>query len=197
MGRADYLVKACMGLLALVFAAAIPVEASAKIFYSREGAFKLAFPKADKVRRKHLFVKGDQRTLIERSCRCRAPAKLLTVYVGERQGSVLGYAYIDTHRVRTLPETFMVVIDPRGKVSAVHILAFHEPPEYMPRPGWLARLKGRRARVGGGKPLAGIAGATLSATAINTAVRKILTTHAVLRVAPVTPKAGQKVARGR
>ncbi|MCJ7726406.1 MAG: hypothetical protein MUP76_08490, partial [Acidimicrobiia bacterium] len=40
--------------------------------------------------------------------------------------------FIETHQVRTLPETILIVINPEGRVRGVHMLAFHEPPEYGP-----------------------------------------------------------------
>lgn len=130
-----------LGLLAAV---GLPRPVEAKVFYSRAGAMKLAFPRATSVERKHIYPTTEQLARIAKLCRCKPPGKLLTVYVGHRDGKTLGYAYIDTHRVRTLPETFMVVLDPSGKVQGVHILAFHEPPEYMPPPRWLAQFQGRR-----------------------------------------------------
>lgn len=162
-------------LLTFLLLAGASAPTSAKVFHSREGAFKLAFPRADKVERKHVFLTAAQRKQIQQTCRCRYEAKLLTVYVGKRGGATLGYAYIETHRVRTLSETFMVVLDLKGAVSGVHILAFHEPPEYMPRSGWLAQFRGRTGR--GGKAIAGLAGATMSAHAIMKGVARILATH--------------------
>lgn len=177
--RCRALLALSCGLLAL---AGLPAQSEAKVFYSRAGAMKLAFPQATRVERRHIYPTADQLATMGKICRCKPPGKLLTVYVGHRDGKTLGYAYIDTHRVRTLPETFMVVLDASGKVQAVHILAFHEPPEYQPPPRWLAQFKGRRGgqdlRVRGG--IAGLAGSTLSAYAITGATRRILVIHSVL-----------------
>jgi hypothetical protein len=95
---------------------------------------------------------------------------------------VLGYAIIDTHLVRTLPETFMVVLTPDGAVRRVEILAFHEPPEYAPTGGWLRQFEGRALdddlRLRGG--IQGITGATLSATAMTAGVRRALALFQVI-----------------
>lgn len=170
-------------LFGLLACTAFPRPVEAKVFYSRAGAMKLAFPQATRVERRHIYPTAEQLATISKFCRCKAPGKLLTVYVGHRDATTLGYAYIDTHRVRTLPETFMVVLDAAGKVVAVHILAFHEPPEYLPPPRWLAQFKGRKSqgrdlRVRSG--IAGLAGSTLSAYAITGATRRILVIHSVL-----------------
>ncbi len=47
------------------------------------------------------------------------------------------------HKVRTLRETLMIVVDPEGKIARVEVLAFGEPAEYMPRAKWYAGLVGR------------------------------------------------------
>lgn len=151
----------------------------AEVFHSRQGALKLAFPQADAVKRKHVFLREAQRQQIAELSGARLEAKLLTVYAGYKNGRLLGHAFIDTHTVRTLPETFMVVISAAGEVTRVQILAFHEPREYLPPPKWLEQFHRRRydsARSG----IAGIAGSTLSAHAITRATRKILAIHKVI-----------------
>jgi hypothetical protein len=104
------------------------------------------------------------------------------VYVGERQGQLLGYAVIDTHVVRTLPETFMTVLHPDGRVNAVHILAFHEPQEYLPAPGWLAQFKDKALSptLTMRRDIAGIAGATMSAFAVTAGIRRVLALYEVV-----------------
>ena len=46
------------------------------------------------------------------------------ILVAEQAGRVLGYAVIDVHNVRTLPEAFMVVLSPEGEVRSLRLLAF-------------------------------------------------------------------------
>lgn len=156
--------------------------ASAKIFYSKEGALKLAFPRADRVEPRHLFLTSEQAHRIERLAQASVKSRLVTVYVGYRQGKLLGFAIIDTHVVRTLPETFLVVLNPRGRIDAVHVLAFHEPQEYMPPAGWLRQFRGRSLSPGLRirQEVAGIAGATMSAHAMTAGIRKVLAIFEVL-----------------
>ena len=68
---------------------------------------------------------------------------LFTFYVGKENGKVLGYAAIETENVRTKPETLMIVLTPEGELRNVYMLAFHEPPEYMPPERWFDLLKNR------------------------------------------------------
>ena len=137
---------------------------------------RLAFAGADSVARRDLFLSNAQVTRAEALARSPLASPLVTVYTGLRSDSTLGYAFIDTHTVRTLPETIMVVVSPRGRVQAVYVLAFHEPAEYAAPPRWLHQfdrwtLTGESNQRG---DIAGITGATLTANSIAAAVRRTL-----------------------
>lgn len=168
-------------LLAALFAAAAE-PAPAVVFHSREAALKLAFPEADRAEARDFFLTAAQRTEIEAAARSKVESDLVTVHVGHRGDELLGYAIFDTHIVRTLPETFLIVIAPDGAIRATHVLAFHEPLDYLPGERWLAQFAGRRAadelRLGRG--IDGITGSTLTAQAVSDAIRRALALHAVL-----------------
>jgi hypothetical protein len=92
------------------------------------------------------------------------------------------YAYFDTHRVRTEPETVMIVVDANGAISKIEILSFNEPTDYFPKRRWLDQFLGRHldnelSLKGAIHPMSG---ASLTSTAIVNASRKILAIHKVL-----------------
>ncbi len=114
-----------------------------------------------------MFILTDeQKATIEKRARAPLESQLWRVHVGWKGSEFLGYAVLDTHVVRTLPETFMVVMAPDGAVRRVEILAFYEPPEYVPPARWKQQFEGRRLdddlRLG--DSIQGITGSTLSAT---------------------------------
>ena len=109
---------------------------------------------------------------------------LVTRYTGrDADGKIVGTAYFDTHRVRTLEETLMVVVGADGRVARVEILAFGEPPEYLPKKGWLGQFAGHALdeELSVKRGIRGITGATLSSQAATDAVRRILAIHEALR----------------
>jgi hypothetical protein len=152
------------------------------VFLAKDEALAAAFPEADRVESRVVILTDEQQAAVERLARAPLESKLWTLHVGWRGGEVLGYAIIDSHIVRTLPEAFMVVLDPQGKVRRVEVLAFYEPPEYLPPPRWREQFKDRildddlKLRRG----IQGITGATLSAIAMTAGVRRALALHAVL-----------------
>ena len=166
-------------LLLAVFAA---VNAQAKVFYSQSEALELAFPRAEKVASNTFILDDDQVERIESLAKCELDSKLVKIYTGMREGEVLGYALIDVHNVRTLPEAFMIVLSPAGEVRSLRVLAFHEPLEYKPTSRWYAQFDNQSIeaplRVGG--DIHGVVGATLSAHATTRGVRRALAYYEIL-----------------
>ncbi len=165
--------------LAVVLTATAP---SAKVFLAKDEALALAFPGADRVEERVFILTDAQKAEVEKLARARLDTQLWTIHVGWRGGAPVGYAVIDTHVVRTLPETCMVVISPAGEVERVEILAFNEPPEYAPTERWLHQFDGKELDEGLKMrgDVQGITGATLTATATIAAVRRALALHTVL-----------------
>jgi len=112
-------------------------------------------------------------------------------FVATRDGVLVGSAYVDTHRVRTLRESVLVVVDPAQRVQRIEVLSFAEPEDYLPRGAWYAQFLGRRLddELNLKRGIRGITGATLTARATTSAVRRVLAVHQVLNgPPPETPK---------
>lgn len=168
-----------MTVVALSVLAVAP--ATAKVFFSKKSALAEAFPGADAVDQVNLFLSAADAEAITASAGTPWPNRLTNAYVGRKGGAVLGYAFIDTHRVRSLDETLMIVVRPEGTIERVLMLAFHEPAEYLPSGRWMAQFIGRALdrsmsmRTG---EIDGISGATLTARAVTASVRRVLALHA-------------------
>lgn len=169
-------------LLVLLLPLAIPNRAAATVYHSRSEALDLAFPGADRIETRTHVLNEEQVERIQRISRGEVESKLVKVYIGMKGNEVLGYAFIDTHTVRTMPEAFMVVLAPNGVVRSLRVLAFYEPREYQPSDRWYAQFEqkagGQSLRVGG--DIHGIAGATLSARATTRGVRRALAFYEIL-----------------
>jgi len=174
-------------VLALMGATHGASVARATVFHAKDEALALAFPGSDRVEDRAVILTDEQKAAVEKRAHAPLESQLWTVYVGWRGTELLGYAVIDTHTVRTLPETAMVVLSPSGEVRRVEILAFYEPPEYMPPERWTRQFDGRHLDddLKLGAAVHGITGATLSATALTAAVRRVLALYAVLSEAGV------------
>ena len=165
--------------LALLFVA---VPAFAKVFYSQSEALKLAFPDAERIEDHTYVLTDDQAERVTALAEAPLETKLVKLYRGYRGDQLLGYAVIDVHTVRTMPEAFMVVLTPEGVVRSVRVLAFHEPLDYLPNDRWYAQFSDKslesQLRLGG--DIHAVVGATLSARATTRGVRRALAYYQVL-----------------
>ncbi|HEY4594500.1 MAG TPA: FMN-binding protein, partial [Thermoanaerobaculia bacterium] len=107
---------------------------------------------------------------------------LVSYYTAVRGGQPAGTAYFDTHKVRTLPETLMIVVDPQGKVSRVEVLSFAEPEDYLPPNRWYGQFAGQGLGddLALGRHIRNVTGASLTARATTEAVRRVLALHQVI-----------------
>lgn len=156
--------------------------ARAKVFLTVDEALRLAFPGA-KVERRTLYLTEAQQERAEGLAGVEVRSRLVHAYAATSGGRAAGTAYFDTHRVRTLPETVMVVLDAAGKVRRVEVLSFAEPPDYLPGGAWYGQFAGREldGRLALKRDIRPITGATLTARATTAAVRRVLAVHRVLR----------------
>lgn len=140
----------------------------------------MAFPQT-KPERRTAFLTDDQAKAVEQAARAKLDSKVWTYYVA---GSTT--AYFESHLVRTMNETVMVVVGADGKVAFVEILSFAEPDDYIASKRWLAQFPGRKLdddlvlRRG----LRGITGASLTAEAVARSVRRVLAVHQALNPSP-------------
>ena len=161
--RVHLLIAAVLAGAALLGAA----PARARVLMTQKDALAIAFPGAAKA--------------VETAARSRLPSKVWTYYVA---GSTT--AYFESHLVRTMNETVMVVVGAGGEVRFVEILSFIEPDEYMASKRWLDQLSGRRLddELALRRGLRNIAGASLTAEAVTRSVRRALAVHQVLNAKP-------------
>jgi hypothetical protein len=167
---------------ALVLAGANLVSvAAATVLITVEEAVALAFQDAATTR-ETLFLTDEQISRVATAGGGELPGAMVTRFVAMTDGQPVGYAYLDTHRVRTLPETLMVVLEPDGGVRRVEVVVFREPIEYIPRDSWYGQFEGERLsdELALKRDIRPVTGATLTARATTEAVRRVLAIHAVM-----------------
>lgn len=160
--------------------ALFPLTLRAEVFLSAEEALRLAFPQGV-FARETLYLTAHQREAASRMAKGPVPG-IVTRFRVTLNDKVLAFAYLDTHRVRTLPETVLVILNAEGAVQRVEILRFDEPRDYLPRSSWYRQFNGttqeRPPELG--NTIRPVTGATLTAHATTEAVRRVLALHRVL-----------------
>jgi Na+-translocating ferredoxin:NAD+ oxidoreductase RnfG subunit len=168
--------------LLVTLAAMLPATAAGRVLYGKKEALAQVFPDADRIEKITTILTDEQLAKVRELSGAEGEDKIVTWHVGHRGDQVLGYAYFESHTVRTLPETLLVVVAPSGEVRNLLLLAFYEPPEYEPSERWLGQFDaaklGPDLRVA--RRIHGITGATLTARAVTRGVRKALALYQVL-----------------
>jgi hypothetical protein len=170
----------------VVLAAGVAAPAAARLLETRDAALRRLFGAGARFEARVAWLTPALAESVTSLAHVRCDATPITYWVATRNDSVLGHAYLDTRTVRTMPATFLVVIDAQHAVSALEVLAFHEPPDYLPPRRWLARLCGRRLAPAGrtSDRVDAISGATLSSRAAHDAAALALAIDRTLGTLP-------------
>ena len=142
---------------------------------TEKAAMERAFP-GSAPERLTLYLTSDEVAAVERTARSKLPSAIVTAFVARKDGAVTGRAVLDTHTVRTMPETVLTVVEPDGRLRMALVLQFAEPSDYLPRDGWLRTLEGRPLddELWPGRGVRRVTGATLTVQALTEAVRRSL-----------------------
>ncbi|MFT4649247.1 MAG: hypothetical protein ACI9X4_002485 [Glaciecola sp.] len=155
------------------------LSATKATFITHTEALALAFPKCE-IQRTTVFLKKPQLAVIAKAAQSPFTSTVVYPYIATKDSKLVGTAYFDTHRVRTLKETLMVVVDAEGKVSRIEVLAFGEPKQYIPSKKWYAQIIGLslspKLKLNAG--VRNMTGATMTTRASVACTRRVLALHA-------------------
>ena len=156
-----------------------------QVYLTLEEALELAFGEAQ-IERGTVYLTDEQREQAEELAGSELAGAIVHPYTARKDGQLVGTAWVDSHRVRTLRQTVLVVVGPDQRVRRVELLAFGEPEEYVPRASWYAQFNGRAldSELDLRRGIRGVSGATLTARATTSAVRRALAVHRVLNGPP-------------
>ncbi len=155
--------------------------ATAKVHLTTEEALALAF-EGCAIQEHTAYLSAEQRQQAATLAGVPVESGLVRQYLGVCDGRVAGTAYFDTHKVRSLAETLMVVVDPDGRVARIEVLSFTEPEEYLPPGGFFGQFAGKDLDGLSYKKsvLRRVTGATMSSNATLQAARRTLALHHVI-----------------
>ncbi len=152
-----------------------------EVLLSDKAALERAFP-GSSLERRTLYLTQEQAAAVEKAARSKLPSRVVTVFEARSGGSLTGRALLDTHIVRTMPETLLVAVEPDGRLRMALVLQFGEPPDYLPRDGWLGTLAGKSLddELWPGRAIRRVTGSTLTVQSLAEAVRRCLAIDALV-----------------
>ncbi len=138
-------------------------------------ALKEQFSNAE-IKKKNILLSKKQVKQIQQLAKSKLSSSIVTVYFVKQNEKTLAYGIIHTHKVRTKKETVLFTLTPDCKIKDIEIIAFYEPPEYMPSDRWLKTFEGKSAKdqLRLKRDIPNITGATLSSKAITLASKQVV-----------------------
>ncbi|MDE0839873.1 MAG: FMN-binding protein [Kiritimatiellae bacterium] len=169
-------------LLSVVFLLAVSTSSYAKTLERAEDAIARLFPRAT-FKEATILLSAEERQAAGDLLGRPVEQALVSYFQIQTENGRSVSAYLDAHRVRTLPETLMLSVAQDGTIVSVDVLAFREPQDYMPRRAWYAQFSAKKfnPKLQLNRDIQGITGATLTGRATVKATRKMLCVHKVLQ----------------
>ncbi|AKF24439.1 hypothetical protein YH65_02790 [Sulfurovum lithotrophicum] len=151
------------------FCWASPLSANIKV----EQVAKSSFASVSDIEAKRIILTKEQHKQVQQRARAKVTTKVYRYYLFKSGGKTVGYGILISRKVRTKMATVLYGFTPAGTLKFSEIMAFGEPPEFIPNDTWMGQFKnkGRNAPLKMGKDIPTISGATLSARNISDGAR--------------------------
>ena len=122
---------------------------------------------------KQIILTKKQFSQVQARAKAAVRTKIYRYYDIKSNTKRLGYAVLISRKVRAKKATVLYAFDNSGTLKFTEIMAFGEPPEYIPSKTWMSQLQNRDDSVilTVGKDIPTISGATLSARSITEGAR--------------------------
>jgi len=145
----------------------------AKSKISVEEVIKTSFTNVNEVKTKSLILSSKQFKEIRSRAKAAIKTKVYRYYDIVSAGKSIGKAVLITRKVRSKKATVLYAFDKKGTLRFSEIMAFGEPPEFIPSKIWMSQLQKQKpsAKLMVGKDIPTISGATLSARTISEGAR--------------------------
>jgi len=145
-------------------------------------AMQHTFGEASTVTKKNKLLSHEQAAAVSKQAKLKLETKIYRFYTAAIGDKPLGYGVLITRQVRQKDATVLYMISPKGVLRAIEIIAFNEPPEYMPQHTYLTQFEGKNssAELRVGKDIPAVSGATLSARNVTDGARLALALFTVV-----------------
>lgn len=167
--------KKILKLVIIAGVLGVMANAFAIVYLTKEEALKLVFPHSTEVKMDRKVLTPEQKARVEKLLGRKLEEDAFTFYVGKTGEKVDGYAIIRTEKGRHRPITFIVGLDPAGKVTKVAIMVYREPRgDEVRRKRFLKQYVGKDSDdpIAVNKDIRNISGATISCEMVSIGVKK-------------------------
>lgn len=140
---------------------------------SVDDVIRSSFLKVSAIEAKQIILTKKQFSQVQSRAKAAVRTKVYRYYDIKSATKSLGSAVLISRKVRSKKATVLYAFDNSGKLKFTEILAFGEPPEYIPGKTWMSQLQNKSdsTKLTVGKDIPTISGSTLSARSITEGAR--------------------------
>ncbi len=144
-----------------------------------EAIIKSLYPDVTKIEKKSTIITKSELAEIQKKAKTKIRSKLVRYYL-IHHGNKTDIAIVSSQKVRTKKAAVLYFLED-GKIIHIEILAFGEPPEFLPTDKWLTQFYGKteKSKLIVGEDIAAKSGATLSAKSITNGAKTVLAIYEV------------------
>ena len=155
---------------------------NAQLLLSPYDALKMNFNDKIKIEKKSILLSKAQAEVVQKSAEVKLSTKIYKTFKVTQDEKLLGYGILVIQKVRTKNSAVLSIVTPDGTLKAIEIIAFNEPPEYIPSAIWTESFKEKKLdeTLKLGKDIANISGATFSARSATDASRIALALYKIV-----------------
>lgn len=160
-------------IILLLLGTFFPQSGIAKTNASIESVIKSSFLDVTSIDPQQLVLNKVQYENIKNRAKTAIRTKVYRYYDIKSGSKIVGYGVLITRKVRTKKATVLYAFDLTGKLKFSEIMAFSEPPEFIPNKQWMSQFNNQSssAKLTVGKDIPTISGSTLSARSISDGAR--------------------------
>ena len=180
--RVTFRSKGVACLAALLVLAGMAILTAQEGVISRQEALAAVYQDATVIRDR-VILTTEQMGAVAALARVGMQGKIYPRYIAQKDGVVVGRAYIDTHTAKTERQSLLVSLDSAGRVIRVDVTVFFEPAQYMAPQDFLRQYDGQvlHDEMVIRRGIRPVAGASFTGRAVNNAVRRVLALDQILQ----------------
>lgn len=159
-------------LLTLLFIASL----QAKLLINPFDALYAAYGKDAKITKKNVLLSVEKAATVYKQAKMKKGSKIFRTYSVTKDGKAVAYGVLISRVVRSKDAAVLYMISPDGIIDAIEVIAFNEPPEFIPAKNYVDQFKGKSSKdiLRVGKDIPTVTGATMSARNVTDGARLAL-----------------------
>ncbi len=153
----------------------------AQLLLSPFDAMALNYGENAEIKKTNILLSKAKANKVSELAQVKLETNIYKIYRAVKEDKLLGYGVLVMQKVRSKDAAILSLISPEGELKGIEIIAFNEPPEYIPAKNWTEVFKNRRLneQLVLGKDIPTISGSTLSARSATKAARIALSIYEI------------------